>query len=1233
MTDSLIIGDQIELLGGGAVSAIAACAGAVFHLGNGYDLGVPDPTSDYVESLIMDGERPVGRRASNRVISLPVTIIVPPAIANQRLVLDAAEEVLLRLIDQAEFTLRWTRDDGPSATALPLVFDCYRASQAAPTYDVRIERQGVKVLTVSFPAAPYGRSAEPVTVDFPSPLVGRAAPPGALTLDNFTAISGTADSAANWLTAQQSGFDGPNHGWVAISGCTVATSAAQAHTGAQSLALTATGTADMIAALGTPLVNGMPVKKGNVVSVQAWVRAAATGRSVTVGHRFYDTSGNFLQAIGSLPGGDNTTAFTSLLWADFTKAPADGYAVPYVQVAAPVLAEVHYVDDVALSFDWHISGIGPTGSSAVWDPSLFGVPDGAGIAARYSDGGNAFNLQQGWALYMQNQNNLFGGQAEFPQSELIAAGVKAGDQFQIAPNWLATVASGNVHNGDFEGGTTGNWGADTNCSGIALSATAHGGSASLAFTSTAAGRLAVASEPTHLNGMPVVPGQTVFMSAWYRAVTTPQQCTALIGFYDAAGASVAFDNGATVMDSTGGWVQATSRFTAPARAVVAVAFGNVVTTSAAGETHLIDDVVLAVGASPVYTVTGVGAPFFGTEVVSFTPSNNPPVKVGDVLLQTGPKPALGAITFWAGLGSTNYYHSFLRAGGDVLFNITLTDRAGVQCMAHSLMHLKGSNDSGSPVWQRIRITLPPTPGFNFADVASYQIVVTNRGAGDLRYVTFYLDSLQAVPVATQTGAPVRGAVFDLAGIAGSARAPASMQFQQAGVSVLTTRLFTTPGGAQFLCPATVTTADVWAWGSGGNGSTITSVDGGGGGGGGNAHNAAVGLTPGGVYPLFVAPGGSGSGTPSTFTGDSATVSGPSGANAAANSTAGGTAGAAGSGGHSGGAGGLGVTGTGGGGGGSSAGTAGNGNAGASGGSGGAGGAAVTGGGAGGQGHQAVRPNPDSGTIPGGGGGGGTSLAGHVKTGGAGAGGQVRLQYQGQPGFATLIAHRPRFDAPVTLCPFVSFGGDDLPNNSIEYQVPSLIGGLNARFDGTYTVVLVNNTWAAPSSASTLTVTVTQYEQAGGAAYAQSTVPLSVVPNTLPGPFVVLGELTLPGKEFPQANLNGYFTVKVSDSQTGDRFLDVLFLDTQGSTVIIQSSVDYQNFYVDEPTGGRDVGLVLGSMFDRADALSILDQATAFSGTGLDVDPGGNQGLLVYAAEGAPSVQLTYSPRWMKGRIS
>lgn len=188
MADSLLIGGEIELLGGGAVSTDPRCPGAVFMLGQGFDLGAPQPTTDFVASLLLDGERPFGRRSANRQIQLPVTIQAPT-----RAILAAAREVLEQAVDQPFWALTWTRDPGPGGTPLPLVLDCFRANPSAPVYNTRFEKQAVILeLTLNFTSLPYGRSDTQQQLSFASPVASTQVPPpppSPVTLDSFTTIN------------------------------------------------------------------------------------------------------------------------------------------------------------------------------------------------------------------------------------------------------------------------------------------------------------------------------------------------------------------------------------------------------------------------------------------------------------------------------------------------------------------------------------------------------------------------------------------------------------------------------------------------------------------------------------------------------------------------------------------------------------------------------------------------------------------------------------------------------------------------------------------------------------------------------------------------------------------------------------------------------------------------------------------------------------------------------------
>lgn len=202
MTDSLLIGSEIELLGDQEVSSNPACPGAVFMLGQDFDLGAPQPTTDFVASLLLDGERPFGRRSSNRTISLPVLIQAPT-----RSILAAAREVLEQAVDQPYWTLTWTREvDG--SNPLPLVLDCFRANPTVPVYNTRYEKQGIVLqVTLNFTALPYGRSDTQQQLSFASPVASPQVPPpppAPVVIDSFATINST--------QCQQSGIHivGPN---------------------------------------------------------------------------------------------------------------------------------------------------------------------------------------------------------------------------------------------------------------------------------------------------------------------------------------------------------------------------------------------------------------------------------------------------------------------------------------------------------------------------------------------------------------------------------------------------------------------------------------------------------------------------------------------------------------------------------------------------------------------------------------------------------------------------------------------------------------------------------------------------------------------------------------------------------------------------------------------------------------------------------------------------------------
>src|SRR5260221_1539086 len=99
--------------------------------------------------------------------------------------------------------------------------------------------------------------------------------------------------------------------------------------------------------------------------------------------------------------------------------------------------------------------------------------------------------------------------------------------------------------------------------------------------------------------------------------------------------------GASVLNTTTGWTQATGQFLAPAGAAWAVAAGRVLATGAAAELHFWDDMVIAGRGSPlleapVHTVTAIQQPALNFQAFNFTPAAAVPPVAGVIAAQTAP---------------------------------------------------------------------------------------------------------------------------------------------------------------------------------------------------------------------------------------------------------------------------------------------------------------------------------------------------------------------------------------------------------------------------------------------------------------------------------------------------------------------------------------------------------------------------------------------------------------------
>jgi hypothetical protein len=297
-----------------------------------------------------------------------------------------------------------------------------------------------------------------------------------------------------------------------------------------------------------------------------------------------------------------------------------------------------------------------------------------------------------------------------------------------------------------------------------------------------------------------------------------------------------------------------------------------------------------------------------------------------------------------------------------------------------------------------------------------------------------------------------------------------------------------------------------------------------------------------------------------------------------------------------------------------------------------------GGAEGGQGAAIINSGGGGAALPGGGGGGAYSSNNlPVQEGGQGGQGMIRLTWTPplQP-FNTLIVHSLGSTSDPNVCPLVTIPITDVPNNT-EYLIPSVNGLLNASFSSTYTVLLCNYSWNSLTVGSPrqVTVTVNQYEYPGGPRYSVQ-VTRSVTPATdIVNGIVNMGEVTLPVKDYIAYNDQSYFTISINDTDTGDRFMDVLFLDTTGQTVLINIDPgqpgygQYVNYFIDEATPDRDLGFVGASMQDREHQVSVLDYAE-INGGALYIAAGDNL-FMTYSPSGAPDLAVVYAPRWFLDR--
>lgn len=157
-------------------------------------------------------------------------------------------------------------------------------------------------------------------------------------------------TSTNSLVGTASTFETNIANWAATTNCAVAQSAAQAHAGTKSLSMTSTAAGDMVAghcAAANVVTQGFAVAPGQQVMVNAWLRAAVSARTVSVGVTWYTSGGVIIGTAAYGTGVADSAAAWTMATATLVAPATTAFGITTVKVAATGAgAEVHYVDDV-----------------------------------------------------------------------------------------------------------------------------------------------------------------------------------------------------------------------------------------------------------------------------------------------------------------------------------------------------------------------------------------------------------------------------------------------------------------------------------------------------------------------------------------------------------------------------------------------------------------------------------------------------------------------------------------------------------------------------------------------------------------------------------------------------------------------------------------------------------------------------------------------------------------------
>jgi hypothetical protein len=1226
MADELVIANLINLsIANPVVSDNPACPGAEFWLGNGYDFSAPQPDVDFVASLIIDGERPYGERASNRTITLPVNIVVPATGApgstendSDRQILAAATEILMQAINQDQWLLTWTRSGGSA-----MVFDCFRADASVPVYSVTEHEQLVCEIQISFPAFPYGRSDVQTQIAFATPVPALNSPPPVpqpVVLDNFSTINSPQFvQSSQCVVGPYCGYFDPGNG------------PAFAPDGS-----------------GTPLrysaniANG-PVSLAGQTTLNFWLGLGSRyysnleyrGRTqVNVEFILTDSNGNTLGFSGStrrIPVSENP------LLPSFSPV-----AIPIPQNSATFdyASVVSYSLVIRNRARGLVNDDGELRWTCAYLDALTALPSSM-VQAATSPRGALMTIHgvEGTAPHMPVSLQFQQPAVAGTPTTVTAAG----------PGGY-TVPSGTVY---LKVEAVGGGGAGSSCTVAGVGAGGPGGeyAAELVFPASVGQVIPYSvgaggtSGLTPVNGQATVfgpaPGATLAVVANGGTSASPNSITAPPGASGSTN-SVEYPGGqgrtasGTVGGGGGSSGGSSSAGQTPQGTTGTVLSGSSTWTCPAGVTQITVTLIGGGGgaSSGSSSTNGTGGGGAECTVYTFT------VVPGNVYsFSVGAGGAGGAASGNAGSngGNSTFTVGSVTAiahggsGGPV--EASAGGLGGTGATGATAEHAGGRGGGSNPYSGGGGSSAGPAATGNAGSgYGAGGTAPTGGGAGGA--------GSGAAAGAGQAGAfPGGGGGGSYEpGYAGGAGAAGTIIVSYAGGAPTNNgALAVTGGGAGGNGGGSANTPGSAGSAPGGGGggaySTGTSEAGGAGAAGhlvitpyaSPAFKTLIAHRPGTQAPLLfnpLVPVGNGQVAPGSteWPVTSPQLPVPINANYLFASTV-------------------------------SPWTAQN-------------GATLT--------QSTVWQASGSALFHGNGStanpgmigentipvvpGNSYTVNGLLYSPQGFATNQAGIKWLAADGVTVVstslgnsaaVASGVTAGTSITSAALIApagaaFGEPVLqmtgtPASTVLMYADNLYISVTvqaADFDGTYSVVLINSSFNSPSASRNVSVTVKQYEYPGGASYTSSTATVSFVPNNasitgplLPNGILLAGVITLPMKALPKDNSGGYFTVIITDSNSSDRWNDCLFLDTMGQSVIISEASGYINYYFDEPDPKTDLGNFLGSQAGRPDAISVTDAVGIATGGPLTVQPGDNA-LLVHCPDAVtPAVSGSYFPRW------